>query len=107
VADFRCTDDLVADEDVGNAGLDKHGSLADLLAADSHSAQCDLSQGDLRTLVALGVGTQTHVPAAQCVSHSLQITLECIQVEHERGCIDGNGRVADLGCFPGTHGDFL
>lgn len=96
---------LVGDQHVGDAGFDEHGRLADLLAADAGRAQGDLAQGNFRRLVTLGMGAQAHAAAAQCLGHAREVAPEGIEVEHERGGVDGVEAIAGPCGFPGSHGE--
>lgn len=51
------TDDLVGDEDVGDTGLCEDLGFTELLATDPHRSEGKLTTRDLRTLVALGMGS--------------------------------------------------
>ena len=103
VAQFGVADDLVGHQHVADARVDEHRRLAHLLAANADSAQRHLPARDLRTLVAFAVRAQAHRMTRESVRHALQVALERIKVEDQRGGIDGVDRVARAGCFPGAH----
>ena len=53
---FGGADDLIGDQDVGDARIDEQAGFADFLATYSDGAQRHLAQCDLRAFVAFGVG---------------------------------------------------
>ena len=54
--------------------------------------------------MALGVGAQSHWMALERFHHALQVALEGIEVEYQRGSVDGVHKIGGMGCFPGGHG---
>ena len=85
---FLLSHDLVRHEHVGDTARDQRLGLAHLLAAHADRPRGDLRPGDLGALVALRVRAQAHAAALHRVRHALEVALEGIQIENERGRVD-------------------
>jgi hypothetical protein len=81
------TQDWVRDQDVVETRLHHDLGLADLGARDSRRTTVNLKPSDLRHLVGLGVGPQTHPGVATSLSHFRDIGFDAIQINDERRCI--------------------
>jgi len=92
--ELRGRDDLVGDEHVHDAGLDERRGLVDLLAADAHRAARDLRLRDRGRFVRLRVRPQPEAAGGDLARHRVDIALERVEVEHQRGRLDRGDRVA-------------
>jgi hypothetical protein len=82
------TDDLVADEDVADAGVRQRYRLADLLHTDTDRACSQLAAGDLRALVALGVRPQRHPHPCRLGGHQGDIRFEGLHLHDQSRGVD-------------------
>ena len=94
---------LVGDQYVTHPGFNENRGLAHFLAADPHRTERHLPQRDLGCLVTFGVGTQPHTTASKRIGHALQIALEGVEVEQQRGRINICQAIARSGSTPGGH----
>ncbi len=78
-------------------GGDERLGFVDLLAADADRAARDLRLRDVRALVRLRVRPQRDAGAAHGVRHQVEVALEGVEVDDERGRVDVGGSVADAG----------
>ena len=90
-------DDLVGDEHVADARGDERLRLADFLAADAGGPALDLQLGDRGALVRLRVRAQRDARAVRRVRHQVEVALEGVEVDDERGRVDVVDGVADAG----------
>ena len=94
---FGGADDLVADQDVGDAAPGEHFGLGDFLDAVADGAAGHLELGNDRRFVCLGVRPQLDPGRGQQRGHGVQVRLECVEVYDEGGGVDfflahaGNG----------------
>ena len=95
--ELRRRDYLVGDEHVADTRLDERGGLVDLLAADAHRAARDLQLRDLGRLVRLPVRPQAQAPRRDVSREHVHVALERVEVDAERGGLDGLDRVAGPG----------
>ena len=95
-------DDLVGDQDVGDATAHHHFGFGHLLATDADRAERHLLQRDQGRLVRLAVRAQTHRIGAGFLGHALQVALERIEIEDKSRRVDfGEGHAGSGG---GRHG---
>src|ERR1700682_357796 len=83
-----CADDLISNEYVVNTGLDKHGGLTDLLAADPDCAKFNLAQCNLWAFMAFCVRAQAHAPSSHRIRHAFEVSLKRIEVKNEGRRVD-------------------
>jgi len=93
-ADLLGADHLGGDQEVPHPRRGHHLRLADLGHAHADRPGRDLTAGNLRALVGLGVGTELLASGRDVGRHLLDVALEAIEVEQQRG-----GR--NLGAFHG------
>src|SRR5439155_6599333 len=89
--------DLGRDEQAADAGGGHHLGLAELRTGDAERPRRDLAPRDLRTLVGLRVRANRLADPADVSGHALEIALEAIEVEEQRGSRDlvpGHGRIS-------------
>ena len=98
--ELRRSDDLVGDEHIADAGCDERLRFADFLAADTDGAALDLQVRDVGALVRLRVWTERDARAARRVGHQVEVALEGVEVDDERGRVDVVDGVADAGGNP-------
>ena len=84
-ADLLRPHHLGGDEQIADARRRHHLGLAHLGHAHSHRARGDLPARDLRTLVGLGVRADLLAHRRHVGGHLLQIALEAIEIEEQRG----------------------
>jgi hypothetical protein len=92
--ELRRRDDLVGDEHVGSARLDERHRLVDLLAADADRAVRHLRLRDRGCLVRLRVRTQSQAARGDLARHRVDVALERVEVEDQRGRLDRGDRIA-------------
>ena len=94
---FGRADDLIADQDVGDAAPGEHFGLGHLLHAVADRAARHLQPGDDRRLVRLGVRPQFHARRRQQRRHRVEVVFERIEVDDQSRRVDfvfshaGNG----------------
>jgi hypothetical protein len=93
--EVRRADDLVGDEHVANARFHECFGFAYLLAADADRPALDLLLRDIGTFVRLRVRTECNAGPARRMGHQVEVSLEGIEVDHERGCVNVVNGVAD------------
>ena len=86
--DFGTADDLVGDEDVPDAGLDKHLGLPYLGAGNALGPCRELLVGDGRALVRLEMRAQARGLAFEERLHAGDIGLEGVEVDYESRRVD-------------------
>ena len=86
-------DDLVADEDVGNAAPGQDLGLADLLDALADGAGGDLAMGDDGGFMRLGVGAEASAGGRQQRLHAGEVVLEGVEVEEQCGVSTSSSRM--------------
>ncbi len=95
--ELRRADDLVGDEHVADARCHERFGFPYLLAADADRPALDLLLRDVGALVRLRVRTERDAGAARRMGHQVEVALEGIEVDHERGGVDVVNGVADAG----------
>src|SRR3989442_2992820 len=76
---------LRGDQEAMDAEARHHLGLAELRARDAEGAGADLPARDLGTAMGLGVRAQLLAGGAHVLGHALQVPLEAIHVEQQRG----------------------
>ena len=87
---------FVRDQHVVHAAIHHGLGFADFLTAHADGAESDLAQRDFGAFVAFGVRAHFHVAPGKRIVQQLEVVLESIEVEYERGGIDIGERHADL-----------
>ena len=97
-ASLRVADDLVADQDVAHAAAHQRLGLADLLAAlaDRAGARSAAARSSGHLCV-LACGRRRDAGAARERRHLVEVVLESVEVDDQRGRVDVVDRRADLG----------
>ena len=85
---FRCADDLIADQDVGDATPGEHLGLGHFLHALTHRAARHLQFGDDRGLMRLRVRPKFHPRGRQQRGHAIEVVFERIQIDQQRRRVD-------------------
>ena len=85
---LRRADDLVADQDVGDAAPGERLGLRHLLYAVADRATRHLQPGDDRRFVRLRVRPQLHPGRRQQLRHVVEVGLERVQIDQQRGRVD-------------------
>ena len=93
---LRRADDLVADEDVADAGARERFRFRDLLHALADGAERDLPFRDLRAFVGLRVRPEPDTGVARNPRHLLEIALERVEVDDQRRRVDVLDGSSDL-----------
>jgi hypothetical protein len=83
--DLLVADQIVADEDVVDAGFSHHLGLAQFLAGDALCSDLDLELSEKRTFVRLDVGPVGDARGIADVLDPRDIALDTIHVDDERG----------------------
>ena len=99
--DFGLTDDLVGDQDIGDARAGHDFCFTNLGARDSERARVEQHLGDGRHLEALGVWSPANPRFAERARHALDIALHHRQVDQQRGGVDLPFREADIAVLAG------
>ena len=86
--ELRGTHHLVAHQDVGNAAPGERLGLRHLLHALPDRATRHLQPGDYRRLVRLGMRPQLRPGRRKQFRHVVEVRLECIEIDQQRGRID-------------------
>ena len=92
--ELRRSNDLVGDEHVGDARLDERRRLVDLLAADADRPARNLRLRDRGRLVRLRVRAQAQSSRGDLARQRVDVALERVEVEDQRGRLDRCDRVA-------------
>jgi hypothetical protein len=90
----RC-DDLVADKDIAHAARGQRLGLGRLLHAHAHGARLHLQPRQRRALVHLGVRAQPDLVFSGELGHARDVALHRVEVDHQRGGVDGGHVLAD------------
>ena len=93
---LRRADDLVADEDVADAGARERFGFRDLLHALADGAERNLPFRDLRAFVSLRVRPEPNAGVARNPRHLLEISLERVEVDDQRRRVDVLDGSSDL-----------
>ena len=95
---------VVADQDIVDAGVRHHLGFADLLAGDAFGAGCDLHVRQHRALVRLDMRAVGDAGRVTSLLHARDVAFDLVHVDH------GNRRAVFAGDFGGEgrgHGAFL
>ena len=88
---------LVGDEDVVDAAGGQRFGFAHRLHAQADGAGLQLQARELRALVHLGVRAQAQAVARRELDHALQVAVGGVEIDHQRGRVDGVHALADQG----------
>ena len=88
-------DHFVADVHVADAARDHGFGLGGLLHAHAHGAGLHLQPGERGALVHLGVRPPAHAVLARELGHAREVALHRVQVDDQRGRVDGADALAD------------
>lgn len=97
--DFDGTDDIIGDEDVGNACFNHDFGLAYFLADNANGSLSELHFGDFRDFVRFGVYAQRNVEFVARLLRFPNIFFEDIEVDGERGCVEVVYGHGDIGYY--------
>ena len=94
--DFDGSDDIIGDEDVGDAGFNHDFGFAHFLADDANGPRSELHFGDFGDFMRFGVYAQGNVPFVARFLRFSNIFFEDIEVDGERGRVEvvyGHGNI--------------
>ena len=94
--DFDGADDIIGDEDVGDAGFNHDFGFAHFLADDANGPRSELHFGDFGDFMRFGVYAQGNVAFVARVLRFSNIFFENIEIDGERGCVEvvyGHGNI--------------
>ena len=93
--DLDRADDLVGDQDVGDAAGRHHLGLAELGAGDAHGPGLDQPMGQRRDLHPLGVRAPVDGVVAEGLRHLGGVRFHDVEVDQQRRRVEGRLRLAD------------
>ena len=80
--EFDLTDQVVGQQDVGDARVNHDLRLAELLAIDAFGAELDLKMGEFRDLVGLDVRAKAQPLTVEIGLTAPEIVLHCVEIDH-------------------------